>query len=71
MEKHMDEQEQIRVTQKYLEKKRRRLAARERIGSLTEANLPWDERTPTEWERRKEQLRKEVKDRERNRYRKT
>ena len=52
----MDEEEQIRLTQKYLEQKRRRLAARERIGSLTEANLPWDERTPSEWERHKEQL---------------
>ena len=67
----MDEEEQIRLTQKYLEQKRRRLAARERIGSLTEANLPWDERTPSEWERHKEQLRKENKEREHNRYRKT
>lgn len=67
----MDENRQIELTQKMLERKRRRLAARERIGDLTEANMPWDKRTLSEWERRKEQLRQEIKERERNRHRKS
>jgi len=55
----MNEQEQIEATQRYLERKRRRLAARERIGDLTEADLPWDKRTPSAWEKRREELRRE------------
>lgn len=57
----MDEQRQIELTQKYLERKRRQLARRESIGELTEADMPWPERTPSEWERYKELRRREVR----------
>ena len=53
------EAEQIALAQKLLERKRRALAVREGIGGLTEADLPWDERTRSAWDAEKERIRRE------------
>ena len=65
----MDEQRQIELTQRLLERKRALLDLKEGMAALADAPIPLDRRTPSEWERRKERLRREVLQREKNRYR--
>ena len=64
----MDEQRQIELTQRLLERKRALLELKEGMGALADAPIPLDRRTPSEWERRKERLRREVLQREKDRW---